>query len=209
MATPTRFNTGRWMALPFQSSYADLRQRLIANPGVALSTVFRESFGHNQFLRNYSPKKHCPECAKSLYHNTLFDYCWLQRCPVHGRPLQSYCELCGGAWPRGWNGSSSRKMPGFTKNCSHHLSECSAFLMTQPLKIRPLQAVLKPSTFVTHICGRQTYDTLGRAALLKPVRRFQLFNWPPPPATRNPSSKSWVWCSLNSLQSASQRHYAA
>lgn len=100
MDKTSRFNSGRWMASPFQSFYAELRQRLIANPGVALSTVFRETFGHNQSLWDYSPRKHCPECAKDLYHNTLFDYCWLQRCPAHGTLLQSLCARCGHPWPR-------------------------------------------------------------------------------------------------------------
>lgn len=97
---PTKgYNTGRWLASPLQSGYATLRQRLIANPGVATSTVFLETFGYNHTLWNYSPQKHCPECAKALYHNTLFDYCWLHRCPAHGLLLQNRCERCGHPWP--------------------------------------------------------------------------------------------------------------
>lgn len=100
MTSSTLFNAGGWLASPGQSSYAELRQRLIANPGVALSSVFRARFGYDQYLWDYAPQKHCPACAKSLYHTTLFDYCWLHRCPVHGRLLQESCERCGNRWPK-------------------------------------------------------------------------------------------------------------
>lgn len=100
MAHNKRFNTGRWMASPFQSTYAGLRQRLIANPGVATSTVCRDAFGCGESLWRYAPKKHCAECAKRLYHSPLFDYRWLNRCPAHGTPLKSRCERCDNPWPQ-------------------------------------------------------------------------------------------------------------
>lgn len=99
------------MASPLQSAYAELRQRLIANPGVALATIFMDAFGHRKHLMDYAPRKHCPDCAKGFFHSQLFDYTWLERCPAHGTLLLDRCEECGQRWPRS-SALSDRSCPG-------------------------------------------------------------------------------------------------
>jgi hypothetical protein len=99
------------MASPFQSAYADLRQRLIANPGVALSTIFYDVFGSWAEFKRYAPEKHCPECAQQLFHSRLFDFPWLQRCPAHGIKLSDRCAVCGLRWPSS-TGLQVRSCPG-------------------------------------------------------------------------------------------------
>lgn len=97
--TQHRFNSGRWMASRTQSDYGTLRQRIIANPGIASSTVSSES-GSPAPVNEYAPRKHCPTCARNLFHTTLFDYSWLTQCPIHGDTLETHCPECGDRWPR-------------------------------------------------------------------------------------------------------------
>ncbi|MCL7944674.1 hypothetical protein [Marinobacter sp. ATCH36] len=47
----------------------------------------------NRELRN------CPECARIGYHSALYQYPWVQRCPIHDCDVVTVCPICRTPWP--------------------------------------------------------------------------------------------------------------
>ncbi len=58
--------------------------------------VFNSSTG---FLNLYRPVKHCSSCAREGFHSELFDFIWINQCPIHQKPLDFYCKTCDKPWP--------------------------------------------------------------------------------------------------------------
>lgn len=44
--------------------------------------------------------RNCPECAHSCFHSDLYQFPWLDICPIHGQPLTYSCPSCKELWPR-------------------------------------------------------------------------------------------------------------
>lgn len=125
MTSPNgRLCHGRRYQQPYESVSAVWRRFLTVNRGVPagrLQTLFKGvrstagEFDHQLkawcqspdipvLAREYSgPERQCPRCARSLYHCSLFNLPWLQRCPLHDQPLVANCPECSRPWPHRWD----------------------------------------------------------------------------------------------------------
>lgn len=118
-------NLGLRFAQPYESDYARYRRCLTANPGLSEAHILKQlairannASNRSERLRNlqqhtpmpapgdrvtqplaYHPIRHCPECARRLYHTELFDHEWIQTCPIHRVPLAAQCPQCHRPWP--------------------------------------------------------------------------------------------------------------
>lgn len=122
-------NTGLLMRKPGESEYGRYRRFLIANHtlilklakkvnkydsnskyrlskfAVLLETRFieknkiKKSINTIPLKSNYRPTKCCPSCMKIGFHSFVFDYKWLEQCPVHKEDLITTCPDCNAQWP--------------------------------------------------------------------------------------------------------------
>lgn len=115
----THINLGLVYRWPYESKYSMIRRIVCANSGKpwqACSPLLR-SYLSSQSLaastRRYpthagniksQPKtkvilRQCPDCASGVYHNDLYRYPWLSRCPLHRKKLVTKCPECKLPWP--------------------------------------------------------------------------------------------------------------
>jgi len=116
-------NQGMFFARPGESKYAQLRRCLVANPGIPLSAIeynLRQScpryssttdrlkdlgvnnyqFSDFQEIYQYiNYRRQCPQCAKLLYHSSIYILPWITHCPIHKCPLTTICLKCNRPWP--------------------------------------------------------------------------------------------------------------
>lgn len=44
--------------------------------------------------------RNCWKCASIGYHSYLYQWMWLDRCPIHNKRISTRCRRCGKHWPR-------------------------------------------------------------------------------------------------------------
>ena len=54
---------------------------------------------HRALKDGYRPKRHCPICTASIYHNDIFDLPWVKKCPIHSVNLETKCLKCNSSLP--------------------------------------------------------------------------------------------------------------
>lgn len=109
----SEFNSGRWLAHPIESSYGRARRLMVANPVAGLPAINRRfsAWGPNlipEGLEARLPRngiacrqpRQCAECARHLFHPTIYQVPGLRRCPIHHQAFTSRCPQCGQPWQR-------------------------------------------------------------------------------------------------------------
>lgn len=77
-------------------------------------------------------RRQCPDCAKIIFHSSLFDCDWIKLCPVHQKALVDCCPECKHPWP------NSKEIAERTCPCCGSTPENSVYALrkeTQPLLI--------------------------------------------------------------------------
>lgn len=104
-----RLNEGKAWRHPLESGYARARRRLIANPALSRAH-FNAAFAPpgdlegldrlSPYVRQVPAIRQCPDCARHLFHPTVYQVESLPLCPIHHRPFTLSCPDCHQRWDR-------------------------------------------------------------------------------------------------------------
>lgn len=120
---PFHLNLGLRLLKPYESTYAMMRRFYTVNIGIptsACEAMLHDKsplvFGIIQRVYQLHPNhyrqqitriipdyevihRHCPQCAKNLYHSDIYCFSWLTRCPIHHCRFVERCPVCTQEWP--------------------------------------------------------------------------------------------------------------